>query len=456
MKFAFLAHPLSQEHRALMAVDKSGRLRQSWGGDIFQFCQLLHQNMNSYQATGLVNEDEVRVVDEFSGLVSGQGKVCDGRFYEIPMDAQQILEQPNHALALMEQAVDDAAEWGAEIVGLGSMTGIVGSHGQHLAERGPVAVTTGNSLTVYSATQNLKRACELTGIELRNETVAVVGIPGSIGMALAKLLAPLCKSLICVARTDSVRARNLAASLDSQLSTSIPEALKSAKIVMSATSSGDCIDQNWLMPGSLVIDVAVPTDVIGSQAIRDDILILTGGMLMTPKTMSRESKFIGFNHGMVPSCFGETMTLALEDRRECFSIGKNLSIEGITEIGAIANGHGFDFSNLSCFGVPVSSQQITRFQKSVYRNQRITQVAAPHYSTTQPTPDGPHANGHANGHATNGHATNGQAKKGHAKKGAGSGHEHYIAQRPEDLSELAIDRYKRFVNPVLVALGVES
>lgn len=422
MKFAFLAHPLSQEYRALLAVDYSGRLRRSWGGDIFQFCQQLHEHMNRYNIGDSRETDKVRVLDEFSGLVSANGTSVDGRFYEIPMDAMQILDQPNQAISFMEQAVDDAVSWGAEVVGLGSMTGIVGSHGQHMADRGPIAATTGNSLTVFSARQNLLRACEQTGIDLTKEVVAVVGIPGSIGTALAKLVVPLCDSLICVARTDSSRAKQVADSVGGRFCTDVAEALTSARVVLSATSSGDCIDQNWLMPGSLVIDVAVPTDVIGNRALRDDILVLTGGMLRTPDTMSRESMFIGFNHGMVPSCFGETMVLALENRRECFSIGRNLNVDGILEIGSIALKHGFNFSNLTSFGVPVDSRQIARFKKAVYRTQ----------AATGSKPAGPVA------------GQNGSVKN------------RFQIPKPSELATQARDQHKRYINPVLVALGSQS
>ena len=332
MKFAFLAHPLSQESRSLLAVDNAGGLRREWGGDVFQFCRRLHANMAHRK--NAITDESVRVIDEYNGLVSGSGHQVDGRLYEIPMDAMQILGDPGRALSLMEDAVDQATQWGAGIIGLGSMTGIVGGQGQHLADRGDVSITTGNSLTVFSAKQNLLRVCELIGIDLYDETVAIIGIPGSIGTALAKIIAPLCKSIVCVSRRESRRAHQVADSLGGTLLTSIEEAAKSARILISATSTGDCIDQEWLRPGSIVIDVAVPTDVKGSQCVREDILVLTGGMMMVPKTMSRDSMFIGFNHGMIPSCFGETMVLALENRRECFSVGRNLCVDGILEIGA--------------------------------------------------------------------------------------------------------------------------
>ena len=126
------------------------------------------------------------------------------------MDARSILTDPDQALELMEQAVTDAIGWGARIVGLGSMTGIIGNHGAFLAERHPIAVTTGNSLTVYATLRNLEHYCESLGIDLANEQIAVVGIPGSIATAVAALLAPRCKCLVLGARRTSPRATHWA------------------------------------------------------------------------------------------------------------------------------------------------------------------------------------------------------------------------------------------------------
>src|SRR6185312_14577336 len=181
---------------------------------------------------------------------------------------------PALAVHYMEQAVDAAHAWGAKLVGLGSMTGVVGGHGRHLAERGPLEVTTGNSLTVFAALENLLHLCAETEIDLARETVAVIGAPGSIAAAAAKLLAPLCGEMLLVARSASGRAVQLASQLDCELLLDVDAALARAGIVLSATSSGNCIDQQRLLPGSVVIDVAVPTDVEGGRALRDDVLIL--------------------------------------------------------------------------------------------------------------------------------------------------------------------------------------
>src|SRR6185369_5836126 len=287
------------------------------------------------------------------GMASPLGGVADGRLYEIPMDAVAILEDPDRALRYVEQAADMAVQWGAKIVGLGSMTGIIGGRGTHLAERCPAAVTTGNSLTVYSALQNLYHAVEEWNIDLNRETVAVIGVPGSIASAAASLLASQCGELLLVGRKASMPAKKLAEHLGAELLLSVPEALSRARIVISATSSGNCIDQTALLPGSVVIDVGVPTDVQGTRPIRDDVLILTGGLVRLPETVPLDSKFLWFQHGVIPSCLGETLLLALEDREECLSLGRTLDLDTIQEIGSVAKSHGFDFSRFYSFGHPL-------------------------------------------------------------------------------------------------------
>ena len=376
MKFAFLIHPLSDETKTLMELDPDGHLHRDHGGDLLSFCDSLHKMLvpaRRRQTAG--GEPRVRVVDELAGLVSATGARAHGRFYEIPLDAWEILDDPGRAVGYMEQAVDDAAAWGARLVGLGSMTGVVGGHGTHLAERGPIHVTTGNSLTVFAALENLTHVCLETEIDLADETVAVIGIPGSIAVASAKLLAPRCGRLLLVARNASSRAVQLAAQLDAELLLDIPTALAKARVVLSATSSGNCIDQDKLQPGSIVLDVAVPTDVNGNRTLRDDVLILSGGLAKVPPTVPLSSNYLWFHQGMIPSCLAETMVLSLDGRAECFSLGRQLDTDNILAIGASAGAHGFDFSRLVSFGLPLDDLALVRFRKALVR-ERMAQRRA--------------------------------------------------------------------------------
>ncbi len=362
-----------------------------------------------------------RVADTFDGLVSAAGARAEGRIYEIPMDARSILGDPDRALELMEQAVEDAIGWGARIVGLGSMTGIVGNHGAYLAERQPIAVTTGNSLTVYATVRNLEHYCESLGIDLADEDIAVVGIPGSIATAVAALVAPRCRSLILAARRTSPRAINLASRLGARLEVDLPKALAGASIVVTATSSGDCIDPAWLRPGCLALDVGVPSDVRRTSPDRDDILVLSAGYARVPASMPRDSFFLRLYHGIVPSCLGETMVLSLEDRAESFSIGRELEFDRVREIGRLAEAHGFVFSEALAGGQSLSPEARSQFLKVLSRTRprrsRPTRRDDDQAAIERSDPD---------------------------------------AIRLADLAGHAADRHARHINPVLIGLGGPS
>ena len=387
-------------------------LRKLWGTDPLRLTGALHKVVQRVMAEA---DDaptaEVRVVDEMENLVGPSGATAHGRLYEVPMGAMAILEDPDRALGYIHQAVQQAADWGARIVGLGSMTGIVGGRGTVVAEQSAVAVTTGNSLTAYTALQNVFETAADLNIDLSKETVAVVGIPGSIASVAATLIAPHCGRLILVGRRASGPAQRLANQLSADFITDVAEALGQATIVVSATSSGSCIEQAWLQPGTLVVDVGVPTDVRGDAAEREDVLILTGGLVHVPVTMAQASPLLWFQHGMIPSCLGETMLLALEEREENFSLGRELQPEAVQEIGSIARRHGFDFSQLYSFGSPLCDEALVRFQKTRGR------------------------------------------MKGRSAREASENSRPTAAATPKKLADRAAKLYARYINPVLMAMN---
>lgn len=365
MKFAFLVHPLSRQSVTMLDLDRDGSLLKMWGVDAMGVAAGLHGAFTRSMAQGVQEHTpQVSVFDELGRLASPDGSVAEGRIYEIPLGAYEILDNPDRALAFMQEAVAQATEWGASLIGLGSMTGIVGSRGEFLAERSSIAVTTGNSLTVYTALQNLYRVAAEFDIDLREETVAIVGIPGSIASGVAALAAPHCGRLLLVGRNNGTSAiRKFADQVGGEYFSNMSDALSQARIVISATSSGNCIDQHQLLPGTIVIDVGVPTDVIGSKSLRPDVLILTGGLVRLPDSMNSFSRVLKFQHKVIPSCLGETLALALDQRAENLSLGRHLSLDSIQDIGSRARAHGYNFSRLYSFGNPLDDTVATRFRQ---------------------------------------------------------------------------------------------
>jgi acetylornithine/succinyldiaminopimelate/putrescine aminotransferase/predicted amino acid dehydrogenase len=423
MRFAFVIHPISDQTKNLMELDIDGRLRRTWGGaDLLRFCAEAH---GSFEARSRrirdVQAEGPRVVDTFAGLSSATGARAEGRLYEIPMEARSILVDPDRALELVEKAVADAIGWGARIIGLGSMTGIIGSHGKFLAERHPIAVTTGNGLTVYATVKNLEHYCASLGIDPADEEIAVVGIPGSIASAVATLLAPQCRRLVLGARRVSPRVLQWAERLGARLEVELPKAIAEAAIVVTATSSGDCIEPGWLRPGCLVLDVGVPSDVRRVSQARDDVLILSAGYARVPAAMPRDSFFLRFYHGFVPSCLGETMVLALENRAESFSIGRDLDLDRVGEIGRLAEAHGFDFSEPLACGLPLAPEARSQFLKVLSRTRPMHSRRS--CQSTCRTVGG------------DGESDDGQTID--------------LAR----LAEYAAERYARHINPVIIGVG---
>ena len=136
------------------------------------------------------------------------------------------------------------------------------------------------------------------------------------------------------------------------------------------------------------MDIGVPTDVQGTEAIRDDVLVISGGLAKVPPTMPRDSMFLGFYQGTVPCCLGETMVLALEGRPECFSIGRHLDLDKIQVVGALARGHGFDFGHLVSFGLPIEPGVLANYRKAARRSAQGRQSCRPH-GRGAPPPDRP-------------------------------------------------------------------
>ena len=173
MRFAFFIHPISEQTRNLMDLDQDGGLARAGVGPICSG-SVPKPSRPSSPVPGRSGTGSARV----RGLsipsmawsqrpgpgqkdVSTKSRWMRDRSWRMPPAAD-----------LMEQAVEDAIGWGARLVGLGSMTGIVGNHGAFLAERHPIAVTTGNTLTVYAILRNLEHYCEALGIDLADEDVA--------------------------------------------------------------------------------------------------------------------------------------------------------------------------------------------------------------------------------------------------------------------------------------------
>lgn len=335
-KFAFIIHPLD--------VEDVGR----------KFGPLKY--LPNPMMEGILRMLPAVKVSHITGIRSKTGSEAEGWFVGCPLTAKQMATLPERVvIPKIIKAAQLGADLGAKIVGLGAFTSVVGDGGITVSQNVPIAVTTGNSYTVYTALEGVRYAAKILELELERAHVAVIGATGSIGSACARILAPDVKYMTLVGRNmnklERVSEHILTESgLACKLSVEPNRAIGDADIIITVTSAvGGVVDAQALKRGAIVCDVARPRDISRQVAeSRDDVLVFEGGVVQVPGEPDFHFNF-GFPAGKSYACMAETMLLALEGKYENFSLGKDLSLERVMEIGQLAQKHGFKLAGLRSF-----------------------------------------------------------------------------------------------------------
>ncbi len=316
-------------------------------------------------------------VSKIEGITSAaNGKEIKGWFVACPFTPKRMLELPEKVVyRKIIQTGHLAEKLGADILGLGAFTSVVGDAGVTIAKGLDLPVTTGDSYTVAIAVESICKAAEIMEIPLHAATAAVVGATGAIGRVCAELLADHVAELYLIGR-HSERLFALQERLQEHakarlhVSTNM-QALCEAQLILTVTSAiHDVIDPTFLQAGSVVCDVARPRDVSAMvAAARNDILVIDGGMVDVPGPVDFHFNF-GFPPGKAYACMAETMTLALEGRLEDYTLGKNITRDRVEEIATMAAKHGFRLSGFRSFEREVTSEQIEVVRRNARKSRR--------------------------------------------------------------------------------------
>ncbi len=384
MKFGFIAHA-----RGIGELRKAFLIRHDISLIPFRSVEVIKSKS--------LEEGLIRDIYTYRKIYSTRHVDCSGRTFCIFLTPEQLLENQTRAVDLVVEACCQAKEWGAEIVGLGAMTAVVGSRGKEINANSPVPVTTGNSLTVYSSLKAFKEVVKKLEIDIYGQKIVLVGFPGSITLAIAKTLLKEGLKLVLVSRRQTRFLQRFLSDIDEtrqgnvEITRDLSDALNRGKIIFSATSTGNIIDPDNLQPGSIVFDIAQPRDVIRKKTKRKDVIIIDAGTIRLPKTNGKAihsvslpffpfipypiwaweycsslfANYSGLGPLYIPSCLGETITLALEERKDSFSIGRELDLEKIEEIGKLSEKHGFIFDHFLSFDQAIKKQNYECVQKAI-------------------------------------------------------------------------------------------
>jgi fatty aldehyde-generating acyl-ACP reductase len=355
-RFAFVIHPVDVKRDAARKYPIAKYLPERW-------------------VERLLLRKEPMVVSRITGVRSLTGAETEGWFIGCPLSPRMMLSLPLEVVYdKIVRCGQIAQELGAEIIGLGAFTSVVGDGGITIASRLKIAVTTGNSYTVATAIEAAALGAEKMGIAIEDATVAVVGATGSIGRTCAEALAPTGEGDAAAgARHGALGthrriscARSRAAQCASR--TTSHATCPSADVIITVTSAVDAIIYpKDLKSGAVVVDVARPRDVsVRVARERDDVLVIEGGLVEVPGAVD-----FGFNFGFPPrmayACMSETMMLALDGRIENFTLGKEVSLQQVQITQALARKHGFRLAGFRSFERALTDEEIAAIRARARR-----------------------------------------------------------------------------------------
>lgn len=298
------------------------------------------------------------VYGSMTGVVSKKtGKEVNGIVYGLFATPRVMREEsPEVTYEKIERLCHHAANQGAKIIGLGAYTKIVGDAGATINRMSPIPVTTGNSLSasatlwaVHEAVKKMNLLKRDPNTGLFKGTATVIGATGSIGKVSAKLLA-LVFERVCLVAPRMERLEELASEIsvlnpktEVRLATDANFVASHTDVLVTATSAFDqkVVDVMLLKPGCVVCDCSRPLDFTTEDIMkRPDVLFIESGEVVLPGAANQLNCDIGLPDDVVYACLGETALLAMEERYESFTLGRDLDWQKVKEIYRLAVDHG--------------------------------------------------------------------------------------------------------------------
>ncbi|TGD98926.1 aminotransferase class III-fold pyridoxal phosphate-dependent enzyme [Methylobacterium nonmethylotrophicum] len=281
------------------------------------------------------------------------GREAAGELLVIPHTPEELLALPGaEARDLVQRAVDLGAERGAAVIGLGGFSSIVSDGGLALKAPPELRITSGNSLTTWTALAAVERACAARRMPLEGCTVAILGAAGAIGHALARLCPDRAGALLLVGnprsaqggldRLEAIAAACRAASGRPVRATLDLDALAEADVVFTATSAvAPFLRGTQLRRGALICDVSRPKNAMPDlYAERPDLVPVGSGLLRAPAGAALDRLGECGQPDVLVACAAETIVLALSGHRDGHLCGA-LDLATIEAIGRLATQAGF-------------------------------------------------------------------------------------------------------------------
>lgn len=373
INFALLGHPASLDHVAELLP----RVRPGLDADLVRTNKTMLAKAFEWSSS-FVTDDELWIPRPDGSALQGKLIICTF----LPEHAHSP-KQLSAAYQKTREGVIMARDLGAKIVGLGGFTSIVGgAQEEKLPKELGIATTSGNSLTAALAIAQLTNLLDQLRWTLAERTVAVLGATGDIGKACAlALIAQLgARHLLLVARnrakleklrvelneffaTQMIGATEVEG-IDIQVSGNPLDTARADIIVAATSAAGPLLSESDLLPGSIVCDIGYPNTIAYSSEPRLDVLAFHGGLADSPYDLPITHYTFLPSPNLLHGCFAETLTLALSNRYESYSLGQgHITLERMQTIFDLAQTHGFQPAPLYRNAQPLTDSDLDSFAR---------------------------------------------------------------------------------------------
>ena len=360
-RFAFVIHPLSQEYfKIIKPVEMLSRVSPP----------LLMDSLEKVMAYA-----PPFVYSRIEGIRSPTGVEAEGWLISVGGTPREIMgHPPEFTYRRLLAAAAMAKKLGAQIMGLGAFTKVVGDAGVTVARRAPLPITTGNSYSASGALWAAHDAMLRMGLLPKPRgkgrvkfKAMVVGATGAIGAACARLLVRAAEEVTLVspetAKLLALKESILQQTPDAKvvLSARADTHIAAMDMIVTATSGAGkkVLDIMQVKPGCVITDVARPLDLPPEEvAKRPDVLVIESGEIRLPGEV--RMKNIGLPKGVAYACLAETIVLALEGRFENYTVGRQIEWEKVHQIYEMGLKHGMQLAAISGVNGVFSDDDIAR------------------------------------------------------------------------------------------------
>lgn len=375
-RFAFVIHPLSREY---FFVEPLSTISKVAPGPVMDAVEKAAAYIPPF------------VYSHITGITSPTGAEAEGWLITVGGTPRELMaHSPEFTYARLLQAAETAKKLGAQVMGLGAFTKVVGDAGVTVAKRAPLPITTGNSYSASGALWAAHDALLKLGVadvdddgRIRGKAM-VVGATGAIGSVCARLLA-LASDELWLVSPESAKLLALKHDIEREnpratvhVSATPDGAIAEMDLIVTATSGAGkrVLDIMAVKPGCVITDVARPLDLSAEDVSkRPDVLVVESGEIELPGE-DIHMRGIGLPPGVVYACLAETVVLALEGRYETFTIGRNIEWEKVKEIYRLGLKHGMKLATISGVNGVFTDDDFTRIRESALAARAEAEPAA--------------------------------------------------------------------------------